>query len=155
MCYGRWAAKGLMGLSQFHVEQMVDTFDIALDAVAGDGLAAGGADVAYLAKLLALADIGDVDLYCWNADGFDGVEQGDGGVGVGGGVDDDAVCGAVAGLNLVDEVAFVVALVDLYIDAARFGVVVDEGAEVGVGGAAVDIRLADAEHVEVWPVNDA
>ena len=83
MCYGRWATKGLMGLSQFHVEQMVDAFDIALDAVAGDGLAAGGADVAYLAKLFALADIGDVDLYRWNADGFHGVEQGDGGVGVG------------------------------------------------------------------------
>ena len=48
-----------------------------------------------------------------------------------------------------------VALVDLYIDAACFGVVVDEGAEVGVGGAAVDIRLADAEHIEIWPVNDA
>ena len=155
MCYGRWAAKGLMGFSQFHVEQMVDAFNIALDAVAGDGLAAGGADVAYLAKLFALADIGDVDLYRWNADGFHGVEQGDGGVGVGGGVDDDAVCGAVAGLNLVDEVAFVVALVDLYVDATCFGVVIDEGAEVGVGGAAVDIRLADAEHVEVWPVNDA
>ena len=48
-----------------------------------------------------------------------------------------------------------VALVDLYVDAACFGVVVDERAEIGVGGAAVDVWLADAEHIEIWPVNDA
>lgn len=144
-----------MGLSQFHVEQMVDAFNIALDAVAGDGLATGGADVTHLAKVFALGNVGDVNFYRRNPNGFHSVQQRDGGVGVGSRIDDDAVCVFVAGLDLVDEVTFVVALVDLDVDAARLRVVFDQRAEIGVGGAAVDVWLADAEHIEIWPVNDA
>ena len=48
-----------------------------------------------------------------------------------------------------------VALININVDAAFFSMVLDQSAEIFVGGAAVNVWFADAKHVEVWAVNDA
>ena len=90
-----------------------------------------------------------------DGDGFERVQDGHARMRVGGRVDDDAVDLAVGLLDLVDDAALVVRLEDLdLVEAlcgARFLADLDQAAVVV---AAIDARLANAEHVEVGSVDD-
>ena len=86
--------------------------------------------------------------------GFQGVEDGDGGVGVGGGVQDDGVGGAVGALDLGDDVSFAVGLKEGDLDAEIGGGALDAADEGGVIRFAVEVGLANAEHVDVRTVDD-
>ena len=103
---------------------------------------------------LALVHIGNMHLDDRPFEGVQRIEDGDRRVGEGGGIDDDAG-GALAGaVNPVDDLVFAIALMKLdrkpkfAADAAavRF--------DVGQRLAAVDLRLALAEQIEIGAVQD-
>ena len=85
-------------------------------------------------------------------DSFERVQYSDGRVGVGGWIDDDAVEFAQCLLNPIDKNAFVVGLADIDGEAERRRGLLDEGDERGVVLLAVDIRFADAKHIEIRAV---
>ena len=76
----------------------------------GDRFDAGQADVADLPELLPLLQFGDMNFHRGNANGFDGVQKGNAGMGVCAGVDDDAVCIPIGLLDLVYQIAFMIGL---------------------------------------------
>ena len=128
---------------------------VALQALAGDCGEAGQAGVAYLAEVLAGLDGADVDLDGGDGDGFEGVEDRHARMCVGRRVDDNAVDLAVGLLDLVDDAALVVGLEDLdFVKALRGACLLADLDQAVVVIAAVDARLANAEHVEVGAVYD-
>ena len=135
--------------------QQLQRMGVALEAFAGDGGKAGQARVAYLAEVLARLDGTDVDLDGGDGYGLEGVQDRHARVRVGRRVDDDALDLAVCLLDLVDDAALVVGLEDLYLveTLGGAGLLADLDQAVVVV-AAVDARLANAEHVEVGSVDD-
>ena len=128
---------------------------VPLEAFAGDGGKTGQAGVAYLAEVLARLDGTDVDLDGGDCDGLEGVQDRHAGVRVSRRVDDDAVDLAVCLLDLVDDAALVVGLEDLDLVEALCGAcLLADLDQTVVVVAAVDARLANAEHVEVGSVDD-
>lgn len=128
---------------------------VALETFAGDGGKTGQAGVAYLAEVLARLDGTDVDLDGGDSDGLEGVQDGNAGVCVSCRVDDDAVDLAVGLLDLVDDAALVVGLEDLDLVKALCGAgLLADLDQAVVVVAAVDARLANAEHIEVGAVDD-
>lgn len=101
---------------------------------------------------LALGDVGDVHFYDGSGNEFDGICEGDGGVGICGGVEYDAVCGEADGLELVDESAFAIGLEVGEVELGEFRAqglqVVFEGESSVEGGG------SSVEEVEVGAVND-
>ena len=96
-----------------------------------------------------------MDLNGGNGDGFEGVEDRHARMRVSGGVDDDAVDLAIGLLDLVDDAALVVGLEDLdLVKAPRGACLLANLYQTVVVVAAVDTRLANAEHVEVGAVDD-
>lgn len=96
-----------------------------------------------------------MDLDGGDGDGFEGVEDRHAGVRVGSRVDDDAVDLAVGLLDLVDDAALVVGLEDLDLVKTLCGTrLLANLDQAVVVVAAVDARLANAEHVEVGSVDD-
>lgn len=135
--------------------QQLQRVSVALEAFAGDGGEAGQAGVAYLTEVLSLLDGADVDLDGGDGDGFERVQDGHARVRVGGRVDDDAVDLAVSLLDLVDDAALVVGLEDLDLVETLFSArLLADLDQTVVVVAAVDARLANAEHVEVGSVDD-
>lgn len=135
--------------------QQLHRVNVALQALAGDGGEAGQACVAYLAEVLAGLDGADVDLNGGDADGFERVQDGHARMCVGRRVDDDAVDLAISLLDLVDDAALVVGLEDLdLVKALRGARLLADLYQAVVVIAAVDAWLANAEHVEVWSVDD-
>ena len=128
---------------------------VALEAFASDGGKAGQASVAHLAEVLAGLYGADVDLDGGDGDGLEGVQDSNAGVRVSCRVDDDAVDLAVCLLDLVDDAALVVGLEDLDLVEALCGAgLLADLHQAVVVVAAVDARLANAEHVEVGSVDD-
>ena len=128
---------------------------VAPEAFAGDGGKACQTGVAYLAEVLALLDGTDVDLHSGDGDGLEGVQDRHARVRVSCRVDDDAVDLAVCLLDLVDDAALVVGLEDLdLVEALRSAGLLADLDQTVVVVAAVDARLANAEHVEVGAVDD-
>ena len=135
--------------------QQLQRVGVALQAFARDGGKAGQSGVAYLAEVLAGLDGANVDLDGGDGDGLEGVQNRDARVRVGRRVDDDAVDLAVGLLDLVDDAALVVGLEDLdLIKALRGASFLADLDQTVVVVAAVDARLANAEHVEVRAVDD-
>ena len=81
------------------------------------------------------------------------VEDGDRGVGVAAGIDDDAG-EAVRLLDPVDELPLAVALAEIDLEIERGGAGRGAPLDVGQGRRAVDFRFAQAEPVEVGAVED-
>lgn len=135
--------------------QQLQRVRVALQAFTGDGREAGQAGVAYLTEVLARLDGADVDFHCGDGDGLERVQDGYAGVRVGSRVDDDSVDLAVGLLDLVDDAALVVGLEDLdLVKALRGACLLADLYQAVVVIAAVDARLANAEHVEVGAVYD-
>ena len=96
------------------VDKIVQGLDVTVEAVTLDRADAGGADIGDLTEFLSRIGIGKMHLDGGDAHGLYGVEQGNAGVGVGRGIDDDAVDAPIGLLNGVDEVAFVIGLLKLH-----------------------------------------
>ena len=73
-------------------------------------------------------------------------------MGIGAGVYYYSVDISVGFLNFVYQIALMVRLVKAHLCSARGAEVLNFPAEVGIGRAAVDFRLADAEHIEIRSV---
>ena len=125
---------------------------IAVEAEAADDAAAGGADGAVVAELLALMHVGDMYLDYGRWHGLDGIVQRDARVRICSGIEDDAVDIEAYGVNAVDEVALVVALVVAYLHAGALAAQLRE--VVLERAVAIDLRFAAAQQVEVGAVND-
>lgn len=137
------------------LSQQLQRMGVPLQTFAGDGGEAGQAGVAYLAEVLARLDGTDVDLDGGDGDGLKGVQDRHACVRVSRRVDDDAVDVAVCLLDLVDDAALVVGLEDLDLVKALCGAgLLADLDQAVVVVAAVDARLANAEHVEVGSVDD-
>ena len=96
-----------------------------------------------------------MDLHCGDGDGLERVQDGHAGVRIGRRVDDDAVDLAIGLLDFVDDAALVVGLEDLnLVKALRGACLLADLDQAVVVVAAVDARLANAEHVEVGAVDD-
>ena len=134
--------------------QVEDCLAIALDSHAGDGLEAGLTNVGDLPEVLAVLDVRNVDLDAGDGDCLEGVKNCNRGVRVGGGVHDDAVVRPKGGLDLVDDCALVVALIALDIPKAGFcGGCLASAHQGGVVSLSIDVRLANAKHIDVRAVN--
>ena len=128
---------------------------ISLEAFAGNGGEAGQAGVAHLAEVFAGLNSANVDLHSRDGDGLEGVQYGHAGMRVGSRVDDDTVDLSVGLLDLVDDAALVVRLEDFdLVKALRGTCLLADLDQVVVVVAAVDARLANAEHVEIGAVDD-
>ena len=135
--------------------QQLQRVGVTLEALAGDGSKTGQAGIAYLAEVLARLDGTDVDLDGGDGDGLEGVQDRYARVRVSRWVDDDTVDLAVCLLDLVDDAALVVGLEDLDLVEALCGTgLLADLDQAVVVVAAVDARLANAEHVEVRAVDD-
>lgn len=90
----------------------------------------------------SFADVRDVDLHYWDADGPDAVGDGDGGMGVCPWVHNHTVVLMVRLLKLVDQGAFMVRLIVIQLN---FWELVFQGLEIGLKrDMAVNLRLAAA-----------
>ena len=94
--------------------QKENGFTVALQAFAHNGLDTGHAGIGHLPEGLPLAHIGDMHFHGGKTHCFQSIQNGDGGMGIGGGVDDDAVKPAVGCLNLINDCAFVIGLKVVY-----------------------------------------
>ena len=133
-------------------QQVLRRHAVARKAVPGEGLAAGQADIGHLPEVLPPGDVGQVDLHRREPHCFQRVQESHAGVGVGGGVDDDAVHFAAGALDGVHQDPLVVGLEDLAFDPQLSAEVPDILLQGGVGLPAVDIRLPDAQHIQVGAV---
>ena len=127
---------------------------VALEAVTFDGFHAGHSGVGSLPEGFSCVHVGDVDLHGGDGNGFQGVQNGHGGMGIGGGVDDDAVHLAVCPLDFVHNVPLVVGLVLLHFQTLGAGGFIQQAQKVGESVFTVDTRLPDAQHVQVGAVDD-
>ena len=108
--------------------------------------------VRVVAEGLAGVNVGNVHFYKGQRYAAEGVADGDAGVGVGTGVDDDAAGIAAGGVDALDDGAFAVALEVLQGDAQRLCLRLQPGDGVIQCLSAQNLRFAQAEQVEVGAV---
>src|SRR5262245_42700033 len=99
-------------------------------------------------------NVRDVDLYDRPLESLQRIDDGNGREGVGGGVDNDSVCGAARLLDEIDERALVVGLMEGDRHAQPAGEVTASCLDRLKRGRAIDVRLAHAEQVEVGAVEN-
>ena len=107
-----------------------------------------------MAEVLALVDVGNVHFDDRPVEGVERVEDGDGSVGEGGGVDDDAGGASAASMDPVDDLVFAVALAELDLEPELGPYAAAVRLDVGQRLAAVNLRLALAEQIEIGAVQD-
>src|SRR6185437_3863590 len=138
-----------------HAGQSDDRQRVAVDAEAGEHGLGRLRHIGVVPEGFALVNVGDVAFDHRDADGEDGVHDGDRGGGVAGRVDDDAGGALRAGLlDVGDHFAFAVGLAEDDVDAEAPGGGAAERLDVGERRRAVFLRLARAEQVHVRPVED-
>src|ERR1700685_1128863 len=103
---------------------------------------------------LALVDIGNVHFDDRPGEGVERVEDGDRGVGEGGGIDDDAGGALAGGVNEVDDLVFAVALMELDRKPELLADAAAVRLDLGERLAAVNLRLTLAEQIEIGTVQD-
>src|SRR3954452_19481232 len=121
-------------------------------AAAADEAGHDGRDHRGVPELLASVDVGDVHLDARNLRRSHRIPQGVAVVGVGGGVEHDAVHRPTT-VDGVDQVALAVALHALHLDAQLDTKGDDAGLDVRQGLRSVDLRLTDPEQVKVGAVD--
>ena len=90
----------------------------------------------------------------WAGAGGKRVHHGDGGMGPSGGIDDDGVGGLARFVNPVDQLELGVGLAEFDREAEFVSNPAAFGFHVGEGFASVDFRLAFAEQVQIWSIED-
>ena len=115
---------------------------MSVGAQAGDRADAGLTDIAHLSELLPLLHPGDVHLHRGDGHRLDGVQKGHTGVGIGGGVDDDALHPIKIGLlDGVHQSAFVVGLEKGHRMAFFVAVALNLFQQLGISFPSVVLRL--------------
>ena len=122
--------------------------------MAFDGLRAGGTDIADFPEFITGIRIGDVDFHRGKSHCLQRVQNGDAGMGIGTGIDHNAVGFAVRLLDGIHQIPFMIGLVQGDINPQLSGMFLNETAKICIGGFAVDLRFTDAQHVKVWSVNN-
>ena len=107
---------------------------------------------AYIKRSSDGAWIGDVNFHCREPNSFQCIQNGNGCMGVGGGIDDDTVKFAVGLLNFIHQAAFVIGLVLLDFQTLRCCGSVQQGQQVGIGIGTVDSRFPDPQHIDIGAV---
>jgi len=92
------------------LNKMRQCLAITLKAKTADGFDGNGADKGMASKLLTTLNIGQMYLYGGNAYCLDGIGDGNAGMRISGGIDDDTVIDAVSGLNFIYDRALVIGL---------------------------------------------
>ena len=136
------------------IQEMIHGPEVAVEAQPVDLAHAGGGGDGNGPEGLPLVDVADVDLVGGDVHRLQRVQNGVAVVGVRAGVDDDGVVHAVGGVDLVDDGPLVIGLIAAGGGAVLLRVPLDEGAQVGVAGLAVDARLPLAQQVQVGAVDD-
>ena len=131
---------------------MVYGQSVAVHTETADDTEAGRGEPGVVAEVLALVHIGDMHLDDGCGDSTDAVVQGDTGVGIGTGIEHDAVVSESHLLHLVDEFSLHIALIVVYLHA---GIALPQLFETSLKGvAAIDARFAFAQQVEVGTVDN-
>ena len=121
-------------------------------AESGDHADRGRADIGVMTEAFTLVDIAEVHFDHRQFGGVQRIEQGDRGVGIGAGIDDDAGIGLARRLDAIDQRALVIALGELDFYPQAVGLGAASLLDVGERLASVDFGLPLAQHVEVGPV---
>ena len=127
---------------------------IAFHATTGDNAFGAGRDIGVVAEAFALVDVGNVDFDDRAIEGVESIENCNGRMGIGAGIDDDG-CGFLAGLmDPVDQLMFGIALLeaDLELQFRRQSAAVRFN--IGQGGVAIDLGLALTQQVQIGAVED-
>ena len=135
-----------------HRLQRLNGQAVAVETEAADDALATRADEALVAELLALVHVADMylDGRCLHC--LQGIEQGHAGMGVGSGVEHDAVEVKPHLVYLVDETSLVIALVVAYLDV---GIALLKLLEVAFEAlVTIDAGFSFAQQVEIRTVNN-
>ena len=108
-----------------------------------------------LPEVLALVHLRDMYFDGGYRDCLERVEQGYRGMGVGSGVQDNAIKATIGVLDGIDEITLMIGLEAHAVHKARlFGSPFAELEQLREARLAIDVRLTDAEQVDVGPVDD-
>lgn len=127
---------------------------ITFDAETGDHAFGAGRDIGMVPEDLAFVDVGNVNLDHRPLKGIERIEDGHRSVGEGPGIDDYARGLAAGFMNPVDQLIFPIALGKKQRVTGGFGDTAAVGLDIRERLVAVDLRLALAEQIEVWAVED-
>lgn len=111
-------------------------------------------EIRVMSPRLAGMDIAHMQLNKWNANTQQRIANGHRGVRVGARVDHDSVDLAARGLDAIDDCALMVGLEGIESAVMAGGNRAAVGLDIREGGAAVDVRFASAQEVEVGAVNE-
>ena len=134
--------------------KMINGFKISVHAVSRDRRKARQSHIADLTELLALIHLRDMHLHRGDRNSFQRVQYRNARVGIRAGVDHDTVDIPIGFLYFIDQIALMIALVQFGLCADLLRVLFDQLTQIGIGRPAVDIRLADTQHIQVWSVDD-
>ncbi len=123
---------------------------VAFEAKAADAAGAVPAQQAFLAKFLAGGQVAQVHLNHGRGNGGHSIGQGNAGVGVGPGIEHDAMVGEAYFVQLIEQGALVVRLEvrELQIGKSRFQL----GEKIIKRASTVDARLATAQQVQIGAI---
>ena len=126
---------------------------IAEGAETGDYAERFVGEIGVVAEVFAGVNIGQMDFDKGQCHTQKGVADGDAGVGLGAGVDDDVIVRSACLMDGIDDCTFVVTLEMVKRDAQFGGGVLQARNQRIEGVAAVKLRLAQAEQVEIGAVD--
>src|SRR5665213_729891 len=128
--------------------------EIALAAQTADHAGRGEADIGAMAEALAPEDVGDVHLDDRQGGSAQRVENGNGGMCIAAGIDDDTVGRFARLLDPIDELPLVVRLAEVDGEAERGGALEAGFLDIGEGLVAIGLGLPHAEEIEIGPVEN-
>ena len=103
-------------------------------------------------ETLARMDVGKVDLDGRHASGRNGISQGDAGMSVGGGVEDQGVELVLGLLNPADQLPFIISLSEIDRYSSRLSSLPHASFNLLQAIGAVDVRFALTEEIEVGSI---
>ena len=111
-------------------------------------------NVGHVPKRLARENIAQVQFDDRQFDRAYGVHESNRGMRISASVQDDPIMVAFGAVNEIDNRSFRIALLKPDLHAERFGFVLTRGFDVSDGGCPINVRLALAEQVEIWAVQN-
>ena len=118
-----------------------------------NGLFAVESCIGNLPEGLTGIHIGNMHLNSRNGNRLQGIQNRHGGMGVGGGIDDDAVIHTISGLNCIHNCTFVVGLEMVDLNTGIDCGLRNQRQQVSIAVFAVNARLPDAQHIDIGSVD--